>query len=373
MSSIRYVLEVAEADSFSDEDTTKKNWLGLPPGATMSHTHNVSTEMIYSAGSKKPDTVIWGGTSETWEISFTMDYSNLGLLSMIFDEHSVSTKTMTINGKQETRYLHTFSKLNNQWVKPFIIRRTTRNAITDPTSSDEVTVFSGCVAKSLRISFSSGSSKASVTISGIGRKPITTLTAATATYQQYQGHPVEFSCMFYGDDYVANVESLTVGVDIGTAVRRSTCTATPVGYYEGTTSFQVGFTAYSNDPKRYLLRVYSGGQDPSKALVKGTQYAPMCKNKVPIPELTMTSFNTCCGEVANEDNTSRPETIQEAIGRADLYMNIKVKGIVAKSYTWQKGDGRLIDQMSSAECMDISIEVLSDKKGFQYGPDPAGA
>ncbi len=354
MTAIRYSIRIGKESSYGS-GVPADGWYDLPPGTKMSATHNVSTETVYTAGSKFFDTAVYGATSDSWELSFDMDYEHIWPFEMIFEKHTVTGPDA--NGM----YTHTFEKENGTWIQPFVIERTTVNDITGGShGSNERTTFSGCVAKSIRISRSSGSSsKATVTISGAAKKPKTELGNFSTTFKEYSGHLVEFACMFYGDEYVANVESMTIGIDTGANVRRSTCTPFPVGYYEDKTSFQFGMTTYANDPKRYMLRVYTGGQDPEKSALSTNVYGPMCKNKVPCPRISMKSFDTCCTTGATTQ-----EAIEDAIDRAKYSATFEIQDCVLKSTTWQKGDGRLLDQMSSAECKKITLTIVNKSKVY---------
>lgn len=354
MTAIRYSIRIGKETAYGS-GKPKDGWYDLPPGTKMSATHNVSTETVYTAGSKFFDTAVYGATSDSWELSFDMDYDHIWPFEMIFENHTVK------KADREGFYEHTFTKTNNTWIQPFVIERTTLNGMTGGShGSDERTTFSGCIAKSIRISRSSGSSsKATVTISGAAKKPKTELGDFKSNYKDYEGQLVEFACMFYGDEYVANVESMTIGIDTGANVRRSTCTPFPVGYYEDKTSFQFGMTTYANDPKRYMLRVYTGGQDGEKSSLGTNVYGPMCKNKVPCPEISMKSFDTCC----TKEGTTQ-ESIEDALARAGYSASFDIEDCVLKSTTWQKGDGRLLDQMSSAECKRITLTIVNKSKTY---------
>lgn len=348
MTGVRYSIAIAKESEYGEAATT--GWMTLPPGSFMSSTHNVSTSTIYGAGSKTFNTQSYGRVAESWEYSFTLDYENLGPLLMIFDTYSVESAG---NGK----YRHTFSTSNNRRVPSFTIRRKFLNRITDPNVHDETNVMTGCVAKSIRISRSSGNSQATVTISGFGRKDTMDVSNLESTdFKEYEGSLAEFSCMFIGDDYVANVESLTIGIDINSAALYTTCTPFAVGYNVGTVSNQFGFTCYSNDPLRYKALVYTGGQDASKANISGTMYAPMCKNKAPVPLINLRTFDTCKAE---------GETMIDAFERAGKSMEFRIEDCVVKSASWQKGDGgRLLDQMSSAECKRIVLTIVNGVSSY---------
>lgn len=349
MTGVRYSIAIAKESGIGTEAET--GWVTLPPGSFMSSTHNVSTNAIFGAGSKFFNTQSYGRVSLSWEYSFVLDYDNLAPLLMIFDTYDFESGG---NGKANT---HTLSFSNNKRPSTFTIRRKYLNRITaapGQTLHDETYVMTGCVAKSLRISWSNSSSQATVTISGFALKDYIDTTELTDTdFKEYDGHLAEFACLFIGDNYVANVESLTIGIDLSTAAVYTTCTPFPVNYYAGTISNQFGFTCYSNDPLRYKALVYTGGKDVSNAKVDSSaKYAPMCKNKAPIPQMQVKIFDTC-----RKDG----ETVAAAVGRATKSIVFDISDCIVKSATWQKGDGgRLLDQMSSAECKKIGMTIVND-------------
>nr|DAG28106.1 MAG TPA: hypothetical protein [Caudoviricetes sp.] len=349
MTGVRYSIAIAKESGIGTEATT--GWVSLPPGSFMSSTHNVSTNTVFGAGSKYFNTQSYGRVSLSWEYTFVLDYDNLAPLLMIFDTYDFSSNG---DGKSNT---HSLSFANNKRPPTFTIKRKYLNRITAAPNQklhDETYVMTGCVAKSLRISWSNSSSQANVTISGFALKDyIDTTDLSDTDFEEYDGDLAEFACLFIGDNYVANVESLTIGIDLSTVAVYTTCTPFPVNYYAGTISNQFGFTCYSNDPLRYKALVYTGGQDVSNAKDGTTaKYTPMCKKKAPIPQMHVKIFNTC-----KKDG----EAIADTVGRATKSIMFDITDCIVKSATWQKGDGgRLLDQMSSAECKKIGMTIVND-------------
>lgn len=351
MTGIRYAVSAAEETTFGTAGT---NFFVLPPGAYMSATYNVSTEVLYAPGSKFFDDVVYGRVQGSFEISCTLSYEHLELFKLVFEDYDVDSVSAGV-------YKHTFKKKNNKRVKSFTIRRRTLNDITGPTAgTDETTLFLGCVMKSCRISQASGSGKMTATFSGYFMDSVTTLADLTDTgYVDFEGQNVEWACLFIGDDYVENIESLALSIDNGAGLQYSTCRGTAVNYYESTASFQFGMTCYSNDFERYKAMVYTGGQDVSNA-ASGNKYSGMCKNKHPIPELSMKSFNTC---------REGDESIESTVARATKSLTFNIEDCIVKSATWQKGDGsRMLDQMSSAECKRIEMVVVNDIPSYSSVP-----
>lgn len=353
MTGIRYSVAVAEETTFGTAGT---KFFTLPAGAYMSATYNVSTETVYSPGTKFFDTVVYGKVSGSFEISYTMCYEYMEMFKLAFEDYSVEDLG---NG----RYRHTFFKRNNARIRSFTIRRKTINDITGPTGGqDETTLFKGCIIKSVRISQSSGSGRMSVTLSGYFQNAETILGDLTTTdFREFDGQVVEWACLFIGDKDVANVESLTLAIDNGAGMQYTTCRDTAVNYYEDRASFQFGMTCYSNDFLRYKALVYTGGQDPSAAK-SGNTYKPLCKGRHPIPEMAMRSFDTC---------RTGDEELSATFERATKSLTFNIEDCIVKSATWQKGDGsRMLDQMSSAECKRISIEVVNDIPSYDYDDLP---
>ena len=352
MTGIRYAVSAAEESTFGVKGT---NFFVLPPGAYMSATYNVSTETVYAPGSKLFEDVVYGRVQGSFEISCNLSYEHLELFRFLFEDYDVDTVSAGV-------YKHTFKKANNARIKSFTIRRRTLNEITGVgAGQDETTYFLGCVIKSCRISQASGSGKMTATFSGYFSDTDTVLgELKTNGYKEFEGQNVEWSCMFIGDKYVANVESLTLSIDNGSGMQYTTCKSTSVNYYESTSSFQFGMTCYSNNFERYKALVYSGGQDPSVAK-NGNTYKNMCKNKHPIPQLSMRSFNTC------HDGTDAD--LSATIARATKSLTFNIENCIVKSATWQKGDGsRMLDQMSSAECRKIEMVVVNNIPSYSTVP-----
>lgn len=360
MTGIRYSVAIAEESTFGEGAGSNKFYT-LSAGAYMSATANISTETVFSPGSKFFDTAIYGRLSGSFEIDFVLSYEYLGLFKLVFEDYKPET-IMGEDGITPTGlYRHTFKKANNKRVGSFVIRRKTLNKITGPTSGlDEATEFRGCVIKSLRISQSSGSSKLSVTVSGYFKEPITDLKALSETdFEEFEGQPVEWACALFDDKYVKTVESLTLSVDNGANMMYTTCRDTSINYYEDKSSFQFGMTTYSNDFTRVKGRALSGGQAASHA-ASGNTYKNMCKNKKPLKSVKMLSFNTCA---------EGSDGVLTAYNNATQSVMFNIEDCIVKSATWQKGDGsRMLDQISSAECKKISMVVVNNIASYATPP-----
>lgn len=351
MTGVRQSIRVGKETSFGS-GTLSGSWFGLPPNFFLQATPTVSTTELYSDGSKFFDTVDYGQFSGSWEMSFAMDYEHLALYQMLFD--SVDTASDGKGG-----YVHTFSVTNNRYVPSFVIEGVILNHITSNGGKDERFLLKGCVAKSIRFSRSSGAARTTVTISGFYMDEEVTLNANdTSMFEEYDGRLVEFSCLFKGDvtdaDYMANVESITIGLDIGTNPNYSVCRGTSVGYYAGKCDIQLGMTAYANDFERYREHVMGGGEKTTR--VSGSTYRFMCKQKRPLSRMTVASFTECRDE---------GDTFEKAFSDSDMTVEFILDDVVMNSFTRQKGDGsRLIDQMSSSKCRKLTLRIVNDREAL---------
>lgn len=353
MTGVRQSVRVGKESEFgSGELASGTSWFKLPPNFFMQTTASVSTAELYSAGSRFFDTVDYGQFSGSWEMTFAMDYEHLALYEMVFD-------TCTTTSKGNGLYEHTFTSSNDACVGSFVIEGIILNHITAGGAKDEDFVLKGCVAKSIRFSRSSGASRTTVTISGFYMDEVVTLREKAASlYEDYEGQLVEFSCLFKGDvsndAYMANVESITVGLDIGTNPVYTVCRGTPVTYYSGKCDVQLGMTAYSDDFERYRALVMGGGTKTTA--VSGSAYRFMCKQKRPMPEMTVASFIECRDE---------GESFEDVFSRSDRTVEFKLDDVIMNSFTRQKGDGgRLIDQMSSSKCKKLTLTIVNGSESL---------
>ena len=330
------------------------DWIAPPPGTFISCGHNRTTSRINTTGSKTFDTMGFGQMTGSWEWSYTFDYDYLEPLLLAFEKYSCEPVTDE-NGKETGMYKHTFSKANNYRVGSFCIREKVLNVMAGgPEGSDEMVDRYGAVVKTIRFNKTSAEGPISVTQNGFYCDEKMQKGELTGTdFTVYDGHLAEFMCMFIGDEatadnYVAMTETLNVSLENNASAIPITCTPFAGGYHEGLTQIAFSTTAYSNDPSRYKQRVYSGGFD-------NTALRPMSKNMAPIKRMILKSYNA---------------TVRDADGNIDLEKSIAgstrsvtfiIDDCVIKSLTWQKGDGsKLQDQISSAECRNLTIEVVND-------------
>lgn len=354
MTGVRQSVLVGKETSFGSGKVNSEGWFHLPPNFFVQATASISTTELYSTGSKFFDAVDYGQFSGSWEMSFAMDYEHLALLGMAFD-------TVTTESMNDGRWKHTFSNRNNAIVGSFVIQGIILNGMTFNGGKDERFTLKGCVAKSIRFSRSSGASRMSVTVSGFYQdEEVYLADGMNSYYEDYDGRLMEFACLFKGDatdaNYMANVESITVGLDIGTAGNSTTCRRTIVGYYGGKNDVQLGMTAYANDFERYRAMVMGGGTKTTR--IESNTYRFMCKGMLPMPRMTVAMFTEC------RDEGDRFEDVISKGWSASFILD----DVVMNSFTRQKGDGgRLIDQMSSSKCRKLTIVIVNDREDLGTG------
>lgn len=339
-------------------------WISPPAGSFLSSTHNRSTQKLYSAGSKFYDTVAYGQLSGSWEWTFTLDYDYIEPLCLVFESASVDTKKDEKTGVETSTY--TFTKSNNKKVPSFCIRRKILNDLTtgfDKKVSDETIEYYGCVVKTARFSKSAGASQVGVTLSGFYCDEQMVLDNLDSTdYKEYEGELVEFSCLFAGDvtddNYVANTESISLGIENSAAAIYTTCTPFAKDYCEGQTSYTFGTTCYSDDPDRYKVRLYGGGVRKQEKGSTARTLSPGSKRMKPISQMNIISYTSELDDDAFAGDTGQNNGIKGVYEGSDKSARITLTDVVIKSLTWQKGDGsKLQDQINSTEFRKMELVI----------------
>lgn len=358
MTGIRGSFVFCREKKFRGGKDSADSWIAPPAGSFLSTTHSRSTQKLFSAGSKYYDTVAYGQLSGSWEWTFTLDYDYIEPLFLMFEDVDCEVKDGVST--------YVFSKANNLKVPSFCIRRKILNDLTtgyDGKVLDETIEYYGCVVKTVRFSMSGGASQVSVTMNGFYADEQTVLSDLVSTdYQEYNGEIVEFSCMFAGaisdDNYVANTESITLGIENSAAAIYGTCTPFAVDYCEGQTSFTFGTTCYSDDPLRYKARLYGGGV--RKINGAGTMN-PGIKRMKPIPTINIISYTS----EMDDDAFGTGDGIQKVYQDSEKSAAMTLTDVTIKSLTWQKGDGsKLQDQINSTEFRKFSL-VIKNKLGLK--------
>lgn len=333
------------------------DWICPPPGSFISCGHSRTTSRINSTGCKTFDAVGYGQMSGSWEWDYTFSYDYLEPLLYVFENYDAEP-ILGADGKTPTGlYKHTFSKVNVGRVPSFSIREKVLNRMAGgPDGSDETVERYGAVVKSFRMNKQSSEGPISMSQSGFYCDEKMTKGNLTSTdYKPFNGDLAEFMCMFIGDTAssdtcVAMTETLNISVENNAAAIPIVCTPFAGGYSEGLTQIGFSTTAYSNDPARYKQRVYSGG-------FSNTQLRPMAKGMHPIKRMILMSYN---GSVRSANGEL---DIDASIKASTRSISFIIDDCVIKSLTWQKGNGsKLQDQISSAECRNLTIEVVNDQK-----------
>lgn len=338
-----------ERNGFDTGKASSDSWIAPPPGSFLSTTHTRSTTKVYTEGSKFWDTVAYGQLNGSWEWTFTMDYDYIEPIALAFEDVTIESDGTV-----------TFQKSNIDRVPSFCIIRRVLNRITDGRwesgLKDETVILTGCVVKTIRFSKSAGASQVNVSMNGfyadehmvLHDKNMPTL------YQDYTGSLVEFECMFIGDikaeNYVANTESLSVGIENSASAVFTTCTPIASNFSESQTSFSFGTMAYSNDPEKYKKRLYNGGD--------GSRTYPGHKGMTPIPRINLASYSS--ENITYDDNGGKTVDVATGYTGAARRAVFTLTNVVIKSLTWQKGDGsRLQDQINSTEFQNLELSIKS--------------
>lgn len=335
-------------DKFKGGKPADKSWILPPPGSFISTTHNRTVDRIYTQGSKFYDTLAYGQLSGSWEWTFEMDYKYLEPFLLAFEDSKYDSSTGT----------WTFKKSNNKRVPSFCVRRKVLNRMTGDNGDDETVILKGMVVKTIRFSKPGGSSQLSVSLSGFYADESADWSDLENTdYQEYSGQLVEFSCMYIGAisdaNYVANTESLSLGIETSASAIFSVCTPFASNYSESQTSFTFGTTTYSNDPSKYKRRLYSGGSDNSRSVTR-----PKSKGMKPIPVINLASFD---GEIRESEIPPENDVSKSVYTGSTNKACFTLYNTSIKSLTWQKGDGsKLQDQINSVDCQRIDLTVVSD-------------
>ena len=347
-------------------DDGRKDWIAVPPGSYFQNTHTRNTSKIYGTGSKFYEMASYGAINGSWEWTFPLTYEYLEPFLLVFEQYYTPAESNS--------NFHEFRKSNASRVKSFSIRRKILNRVAGgPEGSDELDYVIGCVVKSIRISRSAGSSQANVTLSGSYSKDriINGNLESTDYITHNDGSLVEFGCLLYDNmptlaqtqqegfvkpETIPYVDSLTIALDNGLGMIPVTCSPFSAGYYEGKSSFQFGMTTYANDPNRVKKRAYSGGHMPTT----GLPGAAMTRGMKPLPIATVFSFDSNADVITDGSAGSNLELVgapKDPVYRfidSDNAAMFTIEDTIVKSITWSKGDGgRLMDQMSSAECKNI--------------------
>lgn len=337
-------------------------WFAPPPGTFFSHQHNRSTNRIDAMGTKSYDAIAYGKESGQFDWSFNLDYNYLEFLQFVFEVITPGTSSTT-----STEF--TLSKSNTKKVPSFCVRLVTLNEMAGgPDNSDEILEIRGCVVKSIRFSMSAGASQWSVSVSGFNTQERLWMgKLETTDYKAHDGQLVEFACLFNDattidkTTYIANCSALQMSIDNNAEVIDATCTPFSPAYLEGKTNYAFSTSVYSNNPKVFKQRLYTGGQDIKKDMPgydETNDYlkSPLCKNLSQMPKMSVVSYDLCCNSKDAINDTTNTDELGKAIHASKNKLKWDLKNLVIKSMSWMRGDGeKIMDQISSVECQTITM------------------
>jgi len=236
-------------------------------------TPNNSWQKFNSIGTKFRTGESAGKFSGSFTINTILDYSNIWILALAFEEYTYNATTK----------VHTFEKWDGKRPPSFECRQRILNRMVDgPT--DVTRIYRGCVCKSMAFKQDTGASTLTVTITGAYQWQEDTFETLDATdWEGYDADKVEWSCLeIPTGDKIANVESLGFSVDNASELQYNTCSRKASNYFEKAVTFSTNATMYSNNPHIFMSRLYSGGYDDQMT-------EPKKKNLNPIPEMAIVS------------------------------------------------------------------------------------
>lgn len=400
MTSVRQSFVFGVESEYGKGKSSGYKWIAPPPGSYISTEHSRAAQRVQSTGTKFWDTVAYGKLTGSFTWSFTLDYDYLEPFYLAFEEYVLPTEGnkdySTGNDKDNSGRYHTsgyftFAKKDYSRVKSFTIRRKIINHITGNMGKDEMSELRGCVIRNVRMAKASNTSQVNVTFTGFySNEELVEGTLDTTDFVPYDGKLAEYMCMYTTDNdnpntatdyaYVANTDSLELSIGNNLDAIFTTCSPFAKNYFEGVSDFAFSTSCYSDDPERYKLRVYGGGSKVKPTATNGNTYVPATKGLTPLKGIKL-----CTYDGVATDSTDDEPTSPSNLPTSDNIMIINIRECVIKSLTWPKGDSKLQDVISSAECKNIWLEFKVKgnptfdptkdgvKNGISSSPDPTVA
>lgn len=347
----------------------KDVFFALPPGAWNSHSNEYKTESIFASGSKLREAAAYGPFSGSGSMHFLMDYDHTEFLDVIFDKHQIghvdSNGDIIDDGQAvpnvstddgDAVYDHFWEKDNSTFIKPFVIREKILNRIANTANSnalDEVVILKGCVVKGVEFNRSQQGSQMEVKVSYIFADMEVQLAELTVTdYTPYISPvgPTQYSCMFMDgeakDNYVRDVDSHAIKLDMDTSLVYNTCTPFATAYFEGQSHISWDAKTFMNDPlKKFQLRPFSGGKDAN-------HLKPMSKGLMPMEKVFFTTYNL---SMRDEDGI---EQITDAIAASPYIVKFELVDSTVNAMSWPDGEGeKMTDALQSVECSKVRLMV----------------
>lgn len=172
---------------------------------------------------------------------------------------------------------------------------------------------------------------------------------------------------------MSDVQSLRVTIKNNAERIWPTCGPIMTNYQEGKSEYELTVNIYSKDPT-FRNRLFTGGQAPNSTMPNyktaqvtidnqtkqvGYLESPLCKKLLPMPQAAIVSYDTCRDIEEGQD-------LGTTVASADFRFAIYADDIVFKQMSWERGDSsRVMDNLSSAECRAMCVEVLSDVPNYQ--------
>lgn len=342
-------------ETVDDQEVSVENkWISPPPNTHFQSTHNRNVTLYTAMGTKTWEVATYGQFQGQWSWTFILDYEYLEPFFLAFDSYHYDEQ------KQE----HVFRKCNAKRVKSFCIRRKIMNRVAGGTQ-DEAEVLVGCIVTDISFSRSAGSgSQIQVSMSGLYAYETMDNTDLIATdYSAYNGDPVEYACVYAGGldgEHIEYVDQLGIQVGNGASMVYGICTPFPLNYSEGSSNYSISLSAYSNEPKRFKKRLYSGGYDNRASRPWAKDLQPM--DKMTVIAYDKSRFNEYFDGPDDEEPTTY-ETMQQAIEASTKTVTFTMEKIIIKSMQWQNGDGsKLMDQVSGTNARKLTMAIKNDKK-----------
>lgn len=332
-----------------------------PPGTHFSFTLNASTTQITAAGSKTWEDIAYGQYTGSFEWRFVMSYKYLEPFILLFEGYKSAADATDNNGDtppftlKHNLHHHTFRKLNNKRVPSFVVQQKILNRIAGGTE-DQIIEHLGCVARNIRWSKASQDSKIDVTVTGFFADQCMykgNLDATDYVAKNNGADLIEYLCAFadkgtsdtVNAEYMKYVDSFNCSMENGVSGVYSICSPVAVNYAESRTSYQYGISMYAIVPKQLQQRLYSGGRH-------GMAYRPQIKNRQPMKEMHLYSYDKSCSD-------NRIDDITDAFTASEQKMEILLADAVVKTMTLPMADGsKIADNISSQECKMMSFDVV---------------
>lgn len=313
-------------------------WYEPPPGAKFSSTYTREGTKLRPVSARTWTEMNYGKVSGSWSMQFPLDYDYMEIFMFVYDSY---TFVPVADGNDHATYgRHIFKRTDGGVTPSFCVRRKTMYR---PVGADEdlIDEIYGCLVTACKVSIQSGTSQAMVHLSGVFADQKLGISAGLVTgilngtdYRKRIPNPVQYSCLYIGDEPISDVLALSVQMKNTVVLKHGILLAVARTYTEEESSNTFSCTVFAKDSKTFRQRVFTGGY----------QYGNSSYNEMslPLPELTMRS------SASTED---------EQIHRNLSNIQFKVTDVVVRSMGWDADSTVLVDKLDSVDCTSISIVV----------------